>query len=211
MSSATDPAALTDLYRQAAGTVANQYRVTYTSSANGPVELTVRAAAADRVVSASTTVELPGKRRRLHHPAADHPADDHPSDDRPGDIAPPTATTQVPVRAAAVTPAQPNGSRLGLLLGGAAIYAALLVITAVILSGDRRRRDVRTGLGLTSARAAGTSVTKLKDRTTAGVDRFLERRDRSRSVASSWRPPASRCGPASSSCSSSPRPRPGVC
>ena len=186
VSSATDPAALTDLYRQAAGTVANQYRVTYTSSANGPVELTVRAAAADRVVSASTTVELPGQVVVASTtPPTTTPPTTTPPTTAPASIAPPTPPTQVPVRAAAATPDQPNGSRLGLLLGGAAVYAALLVITAVILSGDRRRRDVRTGLGLESARAAGTSVTKLKDRTAAGVDRFLERRDRSRSVASS--------------------------
>ena len=100
VSSATDPAALTDLYRQAAGTVANQYRVTYTSSANGPVELTVRAAAADRVVSANTTVELPGQAVvRVHHPADDHPADDHPADDRPGEHRPADSDDAGPGRA----------------------------------------------------------------------------------------------------------------
>ena len=63
--------------------------------------------------------------------------------------------------------------------------SSMLITTALVLRRDGGRRAmIRSGLGLERARDAGTGVVKLKERTTAGVDRFLERRGRSRSASS---------------------------
>ena len=68
VSSANDPAALTELYRQAAGTVANQYRITYPSSGSGPVELTVRVQHRARACSPTPPRSSSRPRRRSPRP-----------------------------------------------------------------------------------------------------------------------------------------------
>ena len=182
VTSASDPAALSELYRQAAGTVANQYRVTYTTAVSGPVELSVSAATAEGVLADATTVELPAVSAATAAPAppTTSPATTAP----PATVAPtaPPAASEAP-ELVTVEPAD-QGSPLGLVLGAGAVFAALAITAAVLLAGDGGRRAIRTGLGLGRAGAATTSVTRVKEQAAAGVDRFLERRGRSRSVSS---------------------------
>ena len=59
VSSAADPAALAGLYRGAAASLANQYRVTYETSSHGAVPLTVRVATPAGALEATTDVDLP--------------------------------------------------------------------------------------------------------------------------------------------------------
>ena len=129
VSSATDPTALSELYRQAAGTLANQYRITLHEHAGpGPVELTVRVNTGEGVLADTTTVELPAaapvptaaphhdhaRRRRPHHrrPCRRRRRRRRPRR-RPS---PPTPT-----------PGEPEGSNLGLLVGAGAFFVALLL------------------------------------------------------------------------------------
>ena len=121
VSSASDPSALTELYRQAAGAVANQYRITYPSSGSGPVELTVRVTYRRGRTRRHDHGRAPGRGAGphgcAHHDhACDHNArDDHTTDDHPATTTP--ATTHAPALAAGADPGEPEGSNLGLLVG----------------------------------------------------------------------------------------------
>ena len=90
VSSANDPTALSELYRQAAGTLANQYRITYPSSGSGPVELTVRVNTARRRARRHHHGRAPGRGAGPHgctrhdHACDHHAGDDHTTDDRAG-------------------------------------------------------------------------------------------------------------------------------
>ncbi len=59
VSSVTDPAALAGLYRGAAASLANQYRVTYETSSHGAVALGVRVTTPAGALEATTDVDLP--------------------------------------------------------------------------------------------------------------------------------------------------------
>ena len=59
VSSVADPAALAGLYRGAAASLANQYRVTYETSSHGAVALTVRVTTPAGALEATTDVDLP--------------------------------------------------------------------------------------------------------------------------------------------------------
>jgi tight adherence protein B len=179
VTTATDPAALSDLYRHAAGTVANQYRVSYTSGGSGPVDLTVRVRTGEAALTASTTIGLPAASPA---PTTTPPAPT--TAPQPPPTAPATPAAAAPgVRPLVDEAPRDTGSNVGLLVGAGAIFVSMLLTAAVLLRRDGGRRAIRSGLGLERARAAGTGIVKLKERTTTGVDRFLERRGRSRSAS----------------------------
>ena len=90
VSSANDPTALSELYRQAAGTLANQYRITYPSSGSGPGRAhrpgEHRRGRARRHHHGRAPGRGAGPHGCAHHDhACDHDArDDHTTDDRAG-------------------------------------------------------------------------------------------------------------------------------
>jgi tight adherence protein B len=176
---ASDPAALTDLYRRAAGAVANQYRITYPSNGAGAAELTVRVNTPEGTLSDATTVELPAAA-----PVTTTAAPTTVPATAPATTAPATREPSEPIAKLDTTRAEPSEtSKTGLLIGGLAFFVAILVVVALPLTGDRRRRNILAGLGL--HRVSGNGVTQLKENMSARADRFLERRGRSRSMAAS--------------------------
>jgi tight adherence protein B len=123
------------------------------------VELTVRVATRGRALEATTAVDLPA--------AAAPPASSSPSSG-------PAATAD----AAGLEPGQ-----IALVVGAAAIFLALLTLTLVGLSVDRRSRNARAQLGVQRSLVSGPGVTHLADRMTAAADGYLERRDQRRTLA----------------------------
>ncbi len=159
VSSVADPAALAGLYRAAAASLANQYRVTYETSSHGPVALTVQVTTPDGTLDTTTDVDLP---------AAATPAA----------ASSPTSSTAPTADGTGLEPGQ-----VALIVGAAAIFLALVTLTLVGLSVDRRSRNARAQLGVQRSHLSGPAVTHLADRMTAAADGYLERRDQRRTLA----------------------------
>jgi len=159
VSSVADPAALAGLYRTAAASLTNQYRITYETSSHGSVPLTVQVATGAGVLEATTDVDLPA--------AATPPATTSPSSSPAGR-------------------ADPTGLEPGqtaLVVGAAAIFGALLLFGVVGLSVDRRSRRARAQLGLQRSLTSRPSISHLSDRMTAAADGYLERHNQRRTLA----------------------------
>jgi tight adherence protein B len=179
VSSASDPAALTGLYRLAASALVNSYRIVYTSHGHGAVELRVRLTTSQGVLEDATRVRLPAA-----PPVA--PATT---------VAPTTVPVTAPVTTLApVTPLAPvtaapapahatHPGYRGLVLGGAAFFLTLLLLGWVCFPADRRARLARVHLGVNRRMSNVPSVSQVKDRMAAAADRALERRGRRRSLA----------------------------
>jgi tight adherence protein B len=180
VSSVSDPAALTGVYRLAAGALVNRYRLAYTSHGHGPAELRVRLTTPQGVLEGKAQVHLP--------PA---PPVAPPTTTAPTTLpitAPPVpvtaavpATTPVPV-AKATAGATPPPYR-GLILGAAAFFGTLLLLGWVCFPADRRARLARVHLGVNRRMANVASMSQVKDRMAAAADRMLEQRGRRRSLA----------------------------
>jgi tight adherence protein B len=164
VSSASDPAALTDLYQATAQALVNRYRITYSSAGHGATNLTVRLTTNEGTREATKQVELPS--------APAPPPVPEPSADLP------------PERA---VPAPPETStspaRSGLLVGAAAVFLALLVLGLVALPADRRARLTAARLSATHAVAEGPSVSQVTQRLTAATERLLDRRGQRQRLA----------------------------
>jgi tight adherence protein B len=159
VSSVSDPAALAGLYRAAAASLANQYRVTYESSGHGPAELTVQVTTPDGPLEATTDVDLPAAAT-------------------PSAASSPTSSSAPTADGTGLGPEQ-----IGLIVGAAAIFLALATLALVGLSVDRRSRNARAQLGVQRNHLSGPGVTHLADRMTAAADGYLERRDQRRTLA----------------------------
>ena len=159
VSSAADPAALAGLYRGAAASLANQYRVTFETSSHGAVALTVRVATPAGALEATTDVDLPA--------AATSSAPDSPN------------SSPAPTADGAGLEAE----QIALIVGAAAIFLAVLLLTLLALSVDRRSRTARAQLGVQRSRVSGPGITHLADRVTAAADGYLERRNQRRTLA----------------------------
>lgn len=199
---AADGAALQDIYRDAVGTVANQYVVTYESAATGTTEVRVRLATPDleavgsvdlalpvanttSAVTTTTTTSLPATTTVPSTAVA-------PTTAAPTTAAPPTTVpaTVAPVTSAPMIAAVTDGGsgpldgNLPLVIGGGASFLAFLILGAMLLSDDSRRRTkIRSGLGLVDRRRSGQRL-GITETVTARADRYLERSGRSGSVAS---------------------------
>ena len=160
VSSVADPAALAGLYRGAAASLANQYRVTYETSSHGAVALTVRVTTPAGALEATTDIELPA--------AAVPPATTSPSSSR---------------AAARADGAGLEPEQIALGVGAAAIFLALVLLTLVGLSVDRRSRKARAQLGVQRSIVGGPGISHLADRMTATADGYLERRGQRRTLA----------------------------
>ncbi|HKE97755.1 MAG TPA: type II secretion system F family protein [Actinomycetes bacterium] len=159
VSSVADPAALAGLYRRAAASLANQYRVTYEASGHGATPLTVRIATPAGALEATTDVRLPA--------AATPPATKPPG---PGPAA------------------EGDGAGLGpeqvaLAVGAAGIFLALLLLALLGLSVDRRSRKARAQLGVERNLVRGPGLGHLADRMTAAAEGYLDRRNQRRTLA----------------------------
>jgi tight adherence protein B len=159
VSSVTDPAALAGLYRSAAASLANQYRVGYKSSSHGAVPLTVRVATGAGVLEATTDVDLPAA------------------------AAPAAPTSSSSGRAARADGARPEPEQIALIVGAAGIFLALVLLSLVGLSVDRRNRKARAQLGVERSLVSGPGITHMADRMTAAADGYLERHNRRRTLA----------------------------
>jgi tight adherence protein B len=163
VSSATDPAALGGLYETAARAIVNRYRITYQSSGHGEVELTVRLDTGDGIVEDTAAVTLP-----------DAPAP--PPDEQ--------AAGSTGARVAGRAEAPDVGlSRTALLVGGAAVFLALLILGLVAMPADPRGRLTRARLSTTQAVADRPSPAQITQRLSAAADEFLERRGRRQTLA----------------------------
>jgi tight adherence protein B len=158
VSSVADPAALAGLYRGAAASLTNQYRVTYETSSHGAVALTVRVTTPDGELEATTDVDLPAA------PASA-----------------PTSPSSSPAARADVTGLEPE--QIALVVGAAGIFLALLLVGLVCVSVDRRSRNARAQLGVQRNPGGRQTVSHLADRMTAAADGYLERRDQRRTLA----------------------------
>ena len=159
VSSVADPAALAGLYRSAAASLANQYRVGYKSSSHGAVPLTVRVATGAGVLEATTDVDLPAA------------------------AAPAAPTSSSSGRAARADGARPEPEQIALIVGAAGIFLALVLLSLVGLSVDRRNRKARAQLGVERSLVSGPGITHMADRMTAAADGYLERHNRRRTLA----------------------------
>lgn len=163
VSSATDPAALGGLYETAARAIVNRYRITYESSGHGQVELTVRLDTGDGIVEDAAAVTLP-----------DAPAP--PPDEQ--------AAGGTGARVAGRAEASDVGlSRTALLVGGAAVFLALLILGLIAMPADPRGRLTRARLSTTQAVADRPSPAQITQRLSAAADEFLERRGRRQTLA----------------------------
>jgi tight adherence protein B len=163
VSSATDPAALGGLYETAARAIVNRYRISYESSGHGQVELTVRLDTGDAIVQDTAAVTLP-----------DAPAP--PPDEQ--------AAGGTGARVAGRAEAPDVGpSRTALLVGGAAVFLALLILGLVAMPADPRGRLTRARLSTTQAVADRPSPAQITQRLSAAADEFLERRGRRQTLA----------------------------
>jgi tight adherence protein B len=164
VSSATDPAALRGLYETAARAIVNRYRVTYQSASHGDVELTIRLDTGGASVEDTASVTLPNA-----------PAPPAPAEQAPG------GTT---ARAAGQVAASNGGlSRTGLLVGGAAVFLALLILGLVAMPADPRAGLTRARLSATHAVEDRPSPSQITQRLSAAADEFLERRGRRQTLA----------------------------
>ena len=164
VSSVSDPAALSELYRATAQALVNRYRVTYTSASHGATELTVRLTTDEGMREATKQVELP-------------PAPAPPQAPKQSEGSPPTDPGPVrPERDTA--PAQ-----TGLLIGATAVFLALLTLGLVALPADPRARLTAARLSATHAVTEGPSVSQLTQRLTAATERLLDRRGQRQRLA----------------------------
>jgi len=163
VSSATDPAALGGLYETAARAIVNRYRITYESSGHGQVELTVRLDTGDGIVEDTAAVALP-----------DAPAP------QPDEQAAGGTGARVAGRAEAP---DVGPSRTALLVGGVAVFLALLILGLVAMPADPRGRLTRARLSTTQAVADRPSPAQITQRLSAAADEFLERRGRRQTLA----------------------------
>jgi tight adherence protein B len=164
VSSASDPAALADLYQATAQALVNRYRVTYASASHGAANLTVRLTTDEGTREATEQIELP--------PVAAPPPSPEPSAD---------ASATVPRSA----PPEPSTSptRTSLLVGAAAAFLALLVLGLVAVPADPRARSTAARLSATHAVAEGPSVSQVTQRLTAATERLLDRRGQRQRLA----------------------------
>jgi tight adherence protein B len=164
VSSASDPAALADLYQATAQALVNRYRVTYTSVSHGAANLTVRLTSDEGTREATKQVELP-----------------------PVSAPPPSPEPSAGAAATVPRPAPPETStsstRTSLLVGAAAAFLALLVLGLVALPADPRARLTAARLGATHAVAEGPSVSQVTQRLTAATERLLDRRGQRQRLA----------------------------
>jgi tight adherence protein B len=159
VSSVADPAALAGLYRGTAASLANQYRVTYETSGHGAVALTVRVDAPSGPLEATTDIDLPAG------------------------TTPPAPSSPSSSPAAGADGAGLEPGEIALVVGAAAIFLALVVLTLVGLSVDRRSRDARAQLGVQRPSLGGPGLTHMADRMTAAADGYLERHNQRRTLA----------------------------
>jgi tight adherence protein B len=164
VSSASDPAALADLYQATAQALVNRYRVTYTSAGHGATNLTVRLTTDEGTREATKQVELP--------PVPAPPPAPEPSADSP-----PTVPGPAPAETST------SSTRTGLLVGAAAVFLALLVLGLVALPADPRRRLAAARLSATHSVTEGPSVSQVTQRLTAATERLLERRGQRQRLA----------------------------
>ncbi len=162
VSSATDPATLADLYQATARALVNRYRVSYTSTAQGAADLTVRLTTDEGPREHTAQVALP---------------------DAPAAPAPPT-TVDAPGRAAGRGVVDsPSSSRLGLTVGAVAVFLALLVLGLVALPPDPRARLTAARLSATHAVADRPTPSQITQRMTTAAEEFLERRGQRQTLA----------------------------
>jgi tight adherence protein B len=160
VSSVSDPAALAGLYRAAAASLANQYRVTYESSGHGGVPLAVRVTTGDGALDATTDIDLPAATT----------------------AAAPRSPSSSPAARADDAGLEPG--QIPLVIGASGIFLALLLVTLTGLSVDRRSRKARAQLGVPQRSLVnGPGITHLADRMTAAADGYLERHNQRRTLA----------------------------
>jgi tight adherence protein B len=160
VSSAFDPAALAGLYRAAAASLANQYRVTYESSGHGAVPLAVRVTTRDGALDATTDMDLPAVTTGSA----------------------PRSPSSSPALRADDAGLEPGPTSL--VIGAAGIFLALVLVTVTGLSVDRRSRKARAQLGVQQRSLVnGPGITHLADRMTAAADGYLERHNQRRTLA----------------------------
>jgi tight adherence protein B len=157
---AGDPDALVGIYEDLAADLVNSYTLRYRSGASGPTELTVTLEDETDRQTATRTIELPIVE------AAD-PSDD--ASDEPAVVVP---SNQAPP----ATPASPvtGVSRVGLLVGAAAWFAALaLLFLALFAPRERRAQLSGTAAHLRRSSGAGHEVA---ERVTLVTEQVLRRR-----------------------------------
>jgi tight adherence protein B len=149
--SASDPLALQGVFRGIADTVLNQYRLNWTSTGNGPTELTVDLRAAAGLYRALKSIDYP---LLAVSPTAPPPS-----------VAPPVA--------AKIAPAVGSG-RTWLVVGLATAFLSLLCAAAVLLWPRAPRRRLAREFGSERPQEF-TSFTK---RAVGAAERFLNGRNR---------------------------------
>ena len=161
VSSVSDPAALAGLYRAAATSLTNQYRVGFPTARHGSVTLTVRVTTPSDVLEATTDIDLPAV------------------------ATPPVTSSPSSSRAAGAEGAGLEPERqVALAVGAGCVFLALVLLALVGLSLDRRSRTARAQLGVQQRRLVDRpSLTHLSDRMTAAADGYLERHNQRRTLA----------------------------
>jgi tight adherence protein B len=156
---AGDTEALTSVYQTLAAELVSRYTVRYSSEASGTVELEVTVDEGERIVTGTSTVELP-------EPVA--PAEE-PEEASPIVTAPP------------IDPPGASNSGLISLIAGAVLWFVALAVTLLVLFAPRRRKSQLAGAASgPSSRQRGMS--ELANRATMFADRNLERRGKRSSL-----------------------------
>lgn len=151
---ATDPSALSGIYDALAASLANEYQLTWRSTAHGPTPVTIEVQQGEVLARHDVVVEYPA--------------------------APVTTAAQAvrpppPVVAATV----PGDSPVWLLVVGAGCVAAALFLVALQVTRPALRRRRLTRLGAPSAmRPATTTLGEMSVRAAAAAEHALDRGDR---------------------------------
>ncbi|MGD9704269.1 MAG: type II secretion system F family protein [Acidimicrobiia bacterium] len=168
VTSSSDPAALSGLYRSTASALANQYRIGYTSSGHGRAPLTIRVTTPTGVLEATRPLDLP-----LAPATAEAPVTT-------------TAAIEDTVRRPDEAPAisvLPTPDATWLAVGAGVFFVALFLLGLIGMPEDPRGRLARAQIGLKRGLAETPSMSQVGERMTGATERFLERRGRRTSLA----------------------------
>ena len=79
--------------------------------------------------------------------------------------------------------ARPEPGHIALVVGAAGIFLAIVLLSLLGLSVDRRSRKARAQLGVQRSLVSGQGITHMADRMTAAADGYLERHNQRRTLA----------------------------
>jgi tight adherence protein B len=187
---AEDAAALQGVYRDAVDTLANRYFVTYESTGRGATDLRIVLTTLDSEDTVPLQLPLPATTTS----ASTSTTSSTTSTTTSTTVAPATTVASPVMPAPSTIPAtsvepgaavngDDDAGELRLLIGGVAIFLALLIVAGILLTDDSRRRTrIRTGLGLDRLRPSSQRLAITESMATR-AEQYLERSGRSRSIA----------------------------